>query len=547
MKLQYRTMMAIWALLAFSPLNGWADGSALDPSSVWEGEGPKPAYVTQEWPAGRILVWANPGTSGELSDPANWLEDGKPTNQAPDQETDIILPAASSRYTVSAPKKKVRHVDIFDNAELQGKHRGDAEVWGNCWIHQGGLALYVSISGDRHAFLKNEKVEFPTQQNGMKYRGPKSKGGKENATQLSHKMQICKYGTASVEFIGKFGASDEIMLQHGRLIVNGEMRWSGYTGKGALEIYDGAILELQSGARILPFMPKNGKAIYNIDLYRNSILQAGSPERPLTDDATICLGFWENDQPGRTGLYAAQGSMIRVYSSDPKKHRLVFSSTAAIPDLTNAACNPMTPMAEKATGNIGTVLQLGGDVVLDGVHFDYLSEGGLALADNVDPKKWTHITYGPHNAGKESALFSKMKVATDVYYHTRGDGASEFAMVAAAIENMNNYLKDTDPFLITTLPPSTKMVKSTAATGNGKYQSLMAPSSVVFNHYVNVSINCKANGARMRYTLDGTEPTKTSPEYTGPIALKKTSKLMIKAYKSGLGFSPTYTAVYVVD
>ena len=538
--------VAAAAIVAGSAVGTLAAGSALEPKSAWDGKGPEPAYVGEQWPETRVLTWANPGTSGQLSAPANWLENGKPAKTAPDETTDILLPAASARYTVQAGKQKVRHVDIGKNAELMGRHRGETEIWGNCWIHEGGLVLYVSFNGDRHAFLKNEKAEFPDRKNGMKYRGPKSKGGKENPTQLSHKLQICKFGTASIEFIGNFGVGDEIMLQHGSLILNGELRWSGYTGKGALEIYDGGILELQSGARIVPFMPVNGKAIYNIDLYRNAMLQAGSPERPLTADATVLLGFGENDKPGRTGLYAAQGSMIRVFSSDPSKYRLVFSSTAELPDLTNAACNPMKPEADEAKGNLGTVLQLAGDIVLDGVHFDYLSDGGLALAKTVDPKSWKNVTYGSHNAGKGSALFSKMKVDEDVYYHVRGDGASEYAMVATAVKNMNNYLKKADPFQLKTLPESMEQKEATISS-SGKSKSALVPTSVVFKNSVNVTVECKAAGARMRYTLDGTEPTKSSPEYKGPIKLTQTTKLMVKAYKSGIGFSPTYTAVYIVE
>jgi hypothetical protein len=237
--------------------------------------------------------------------------------------------------------------------------------------------------------------------------------------------------------------------------------------------------------------------------------------------------------------------MIRVFSSDPSKYRLVFSSTAELPDLTNAACNPMKPKAAEAKGNLGTVLQLAGEVMLDGVHFDYLSAGGLALAKNVDPKSWKNVTYGSHNAGKGSDLFSKMQVDEEVYYHARGDGESEYAMVATAVKNMNRYLEETDPFQLKTLPES--MTEKEAAISKGKAKKVLVPTSVVFKNSVNVTVDCKAAGARMRYTLDGTEPTKSSPEYSGPIQLTQTTKLMVKAYKSGIGFSPTYTAVYIVE
>jgi hypothetical protein len=541
-------MGSCWQLVGILIAGGWplvcAAGSALDPQSAWDGHGPEPAYVRQDWPRARVLTWANPGRGGELSRAENWLEGGRPAARPPDYETDVILPPAARRYTVTAGSQRVRHLDVGKNAELYGEHRKETEVWGNCWIHPGGYVLFIAIRGDRHAFIKNEQAEFPSLENGLKYRGPKSKGGRENATQLSHKLQVCKYGTASIEFIGKFGVGDEIQLQHGRLIVNGELRWSGYTGKGALEIYDGGILELQSGSRIMPFDPLNQKAIYNIDIYCNGMLQAGSPERPLTADVTVYLGFGENDQPGRTGLYGAQGSMISVFSSDPTRHRLVFSSTAEFPDLVSAALKPIPPIAPKASGSVGTQLQLAGELALDGVHFDYLCAGGLAIAEHIDPQSWQHITYGPGCADAE--LLSPMRIEEDVYYHARNDGESEFALVTTAVSSMQEYLKTTDAFQITTLPPSTTRGGNNPAK-QPRDQRLVRTEAIVYRERVLVTVDCQVSGARIRYTTDGTEPTRTSAVYSGPIELSKTTKLTVKAYKNGLGFSPTYTTVYVVQ
>ena len=58
-------------------------------------------------------------------------------------------------------------------------------------------------------------------------------------------------------------------------------------------------------------------------------------------------------------------------------------------------------------------------------------------------------------------------------------------------------------------------------------------------------MNTKVPGARLRYTLDGSEPTKDSPLYEGAIRLDKTTKLMINGYKQGVGFSPTFSTTYV--
>jgi hypothetical protein len=513
------------------------EGVPWEPRSAWDGRGPAPAYVAQSWPAGRRLVWAKPGKRGDLSVAANWLENSKPAETPPDRNTDIVLPASGERYVVNAPRKDVRHVLVERNAQLSGAHRGDTKVWGNVWIKDGGWMLYLSPIGDRHTFFRIDNADLPSIKNGLKFRGPKSKGGKPSRSQLSHKAQICKYGEASVEFMGNFGVSDEIMVQHGRMIINGTLYWSGATGKGALEIYDGATVELQSGARIAPFTPRNNKAIYNIDVYRNGTLQAGSPQRPLTRDAVIALGFAENDKPGRTGLYSALGSTIRVYSRDPRRARLVFTGTCAYPEHVLGSRDKQ-PDGVTARGKLGTAMQLAGDVILNGAHFDYVSARGIAVADHIDTKSWRYVTFGKHNAGPPKELLGKVSVDPNVYYHNRNDAQSEFAMTTAAQGAMKTYFKRADPFQLSTEPPNTDVVSA---------NRMKRPRAKVFNGPVKVTVRCAQAGARIRYTMDGSEPGRTSPQYAGPFTIRKTSKIKAKAYKPGLGFSPTLTTVYVIQ
>jgi hypothetical protein len=167
-------------------------------------------------------------------------------------------------------------------------------------------------SGDHDTYFNIEDGIFPGK--GCVYRHTSKRLPKEKScnSQISHKFQIAKIGTKSVEFVGNVGVSDEVMLQHGKCIISGDFRFSGATNKGAFEVYDGGILEIQSGGRIAPFINTNAKGVYNINIYRNGVLQAGSPERPLTEDAFLYLGFAENDKPGRSGLYAALGSFIQA-------------------------------------------------------------------------------------------------------------------------------------------------------------------------------------------------------------------------------------------
>jgi hypothetical protein len=504
-----------------------------------------PAYETETWTAGRVLTWAHPGESGEIDEAANWVDDGQVATEPPDNKTDIILPSADKIYSVKGGRNnQVRHVTIHKNARLTGGHRNEVEIWGNCDVLPEGMVRYISVVGDKHTYFRVEGSEFPTPENGQAFQHPSRRLPEEQQSraQLSHKFQVCKYGTASVEFFGNLGVSDEVMLQHGKMIISGDFRFSGVTGKGALEIYDGGILEIQTGGRIGPFSPENRKNVYNINVYRNGVIQAGSPERPLTGDAYLLLGFGDNEQPGHTGLYTAVGSMMRVYSSDPTNARLVVEASAAIEDFRDGLGELVGNPDVMANGKNGIAMQLGGDVQLDGAHFDYVCEGGIGMADLDDRQAWRNITFGKHNAGPESSLFSKLAVDPNSYYHDRGtDQQSEWALTETAMASMKNYLEQADPFHLNTLPTNSEI----KTLGEGD-KAIDTPVAVIFEGPIQITIENRVPGARIRYTTDGTEPTKDSLPYEGPISLSETTKLTIKAYKTGVGFSPTYSTTYVV-
>lgn len=503
-----------------------------------------PAYEMETWSAGRTLTWANPGTSGEIGDASQWKDStGKTASAPPDRDTDIVLPKAEKIYTAKGTRSnQVRHVTLESNARISGKHRSEVEIWGNCQVKAGGMARYISVVGDKHTFFRIDDGEFPNPENKNEYQHPSRRlpEPKQSRTQISHKFQVAKYGTASVEFLGNVGVSDEVMLQHGKMIVSGDFRFSGITGKGTLEIYDGGILEIQSGGRVGPFDPGNSKKVYNFNIYRNGVIQAGSPERPLTSDASLLLGFVENDAPGRSGLYSALGSMMRVYSTDPTKARLVVSSTSSIADFRNGKGKQIGAPDKKASGKLGIAMQLAGDVQLDGVHFDYVSDGGIALVDPAVVKTWKHITFGSHCAGPARSLVSKISVDPNSYYHARNDMKSEYNLTVRAMSSMEKFLEQADPFRLTTQPSNSKMVE----LKRGK-DTITTPVAVVFDKPIDVTVSTKVPGARLRYSIDGTEPTKDSPPYKGPIRLDKTTRLMVKGYKQGVGFSPTFSTTYV--
>ena len=502
----------------------------------------RPAYETETWNPGRTLIWAHPGQDGELGDPNNWrLADGTSATTPPDRHTDVLLPAAESMYTVKGHRTdQVRHLTVERNGMFGGKHRNEVEIWGNAHLKAGGFAYYVAVRGDKHTFFRLDQSEYPTPENKKVVHHTSRFVGLDRRCRghIAHKLQICKYGSASVEFIGKFGISDEIMVQHGRMIVNDEMRFSGATNKGALEVFDGAILEIQSGACVAPFIPDNRKCVYNVNIYRNGTLQAGSPERPLTRDARLLLGYATQDKPGRSGLYAAVGSMLRVYTTDPKTARLVISASSSDPTFLNGQGERIGDPDLAAQGNTGIALQLAGDMHLNGVHFDYICQQGIGIVGALQPATWANVTWGTHNAGAPAALFGELTANTNAYYHRRGDQKSEYGLTVRAVADMQAYLEQADPFRVQTLPANTTIDDE---------RGLKTPAAVIFTEPVDVTIETRVPGAKIRYTLDGSEPVKTSPVYEGPIRLSKTARIMAKAYKLGVGFSPVFSTTYVIN
>lgn len=73
------------------------------------------------------------------------------------------------------------------------------------------------------------------------------------------------------------------------------------------------------------------------------------------------------------------------------------------------------------------------------------------------------------------------------------------------------------------------------------------PSGTVFTGSLNLTLTCATAGATIRYTLNGSEPTASSPAYGGPLALTATTTVKAKAFKSGVSPSATVTAEYVQE
>lgn len=70
------------------------------------------------------------------------------------------------------------------------------------------------------------------------------------------------------------------------------------------------------------------------------------------------------------------------------------------------------------------------------------------------------------------------------------------------------------------------------------------PPTVLFDDRIEVVLQTRTADARIHYTLDGTEPRRDSPTYTGPILLRRTTTVRATAYKDGWASSAPTQRTY---
>jgi alpha-L-rhamnosidase len=70
-------------------------------------------------------------------------------------------------------------------------------------------------------------------------------------------------------------------------------------------------------------------------------------------------------------------------------------------------------------------------------------------------------------------------------------------------------------------------------------------TTVVLPSKVPIRMHCRTEGAQIRYTLDGSEPTERSPIYEQPFETDKTVVITARAFKPGM--SPSYIRTSIID
>ena len=76
---------------------------------------------------------------------------------------------------------------------------------------------------------------------------------------------------------------------------------------------------------------------------------------------------------------------------------------------------------------------------------------------------------------------------------------------------------------------------------------VFSPDSCLFYPTTNVTLTCADTGAAIHYTLDGSDPTQSSPLYAGPILVNDTVTIRARAFANGRNPSAIVSATYTFN
>lgn len=440
-----------------SSVAGYEEATAHEPQfqnkALWPNVTGKENFVTQKWPAGRVYVWAHPGEGSkdgkmgkhDFSSPASWLENGKtPSKVVFDELTDLVFPGSATRYAISTGSlggsQIFRSITIGRNCNVSGGGDGRGrQIFGNVWVKRlGGLYAQggTRILGKEHSFIRNDNVQ------------PANKKA-AGSPMISQYIGFLKANGASVETLGWVSVLDEFQIQACTVVVGQDSILQ--PGRNAFPVINnGGILALMDGAQ----WSKWANELHIRDLDMTGIIQGGLPDRPLTRNASFRLQRKNHplrpldaeaeqylakpkideeviaSMKSRTpSLIMQKGSGMRTYSTDLSKARLVVTwsqlmSAKHFPDPTAEATKQMLATGgEQAvlakwftTLPSGISIWMAPGTQIDGVEFDYVHKGGLALADMAMKSSWKNVFFGPNCLATGDDLFSHVPQLTKAGY-----------------------------------------------------------------------------------------------------------------------------------
>jgi len=403
-------------------------------------KGRQPAYTSETWDAPkRLMVWKNPGTSGVLHDPDNWIVVGgtdKKLWQPVDtidrrdlnvswlgSDTDILVPAAAKSYQSKFSLRpagiiKCRHVTVEHKAKFNPSTV--PTMRGNLWVARGGFyrSRYTTrLTGEKHTFLLNDQPRLTPGSPGVKpvrsgYIVPMEHGGPGyDGYSVGQYLNIRKANDASVELIGTIMSSDDFQMVSGTLIVaeNGQL-WPGT--RSVQHLRAGTTLRLMSGAEYGKAHNATGSGYGckykegSLDVIVAGRVEVGSPEYPITNDVKFGISFKEPVGFGELknrlpGAVIVPGAEFVVHTADPEKARLVIGWHERHNAWFESRLEGYKEMPEEIA------LGICGNLMLENVRFENVAKEGLIMENPSTAERWKNVTFGESCHGTPEELIVK--------------------------------------------------------------------------------------------------------------------------------------------
>ncbi|MBS3734386.1 MAG: hypothetical protein KGY99_05610 [Phycisphaerae bacterium] len=393
--------------------------------------GRKPAYTGETWDAPhRLLVWKNPGTTGVLHDPDNWIvvggtgEELWPPVETIDRrdlkvswlgpDTDILVPVAAKSYQSKYKLRpagiiKFRHVTVEHNAKFNPSTV--PQMVGNLWVARDGIyrCRYTTVMcGAKHTFFLNDQPRLTPESPGAK---PVRGGfiipvGKPYG--MSQYLNVRKEGDASVEFSGTVVSSDDFQMKAGTAIVaEGSQLWAGT--RSVQHISRGTTLRLMSGAEYgkAHTAPGSGYGFKysqgSMDIIIAGRIEAGTEAHPITEDVCFGISFkapagFRDVKRRVPGAIFTPSAEVVVHTADPDEAKLVICWHRRHNAWFEGRLDGYKQMPEEIT------LGICGELMLRNVRFDDLAVGGLLLENPSIAERWDNVTFGERCRGERDAL-----------------------------------------------------------------------------------------------------------------------------------------------
>ena len=387
-------------------------------------------FLKQEFPKTRLLIWPHAGKSFSRSnpapdplEPANWIDaaTGRPAEMPIDKDTDLLVPDAGKPYKVSFKGQKnraCRHLTVGKNATFEPGGGGSLSVFGNVWIRPGG-SLYVyrtlKLVGGKDTFFRND---WPADGKLKKLHDTRAivpfdpanpKGGNPWSWRTDKHPSICHFFQhdkpgKTTEFIGYSSSRDEVRIISGTLIVGRDSRFLN-GGAAIIDVAKDASIALMDGAMAGKTVNQFGGCLR----MQGGRLTAGTPDRPVTRDAHIGVGYcnWMNlsfpdQRVSRRGnsydygrFSATVSGKLIGYPAEGADARLVFGW--------QRICAGGGGRGVNATDGFNQVfaklqpritIWINPDTEIENLRFEDLHRGGIVLPDAAATQEWKNVTYG---------------------------------------------------------------------------------------------------------------------------------------------------------